>query len=532
MRFSSTLTAFGLSFLSQDALASSLSAKSAIDMPGPKRRTVKDVEETNMAPETRIIGGSLAPSGQFPWFAASTGNYFCGASLIHKDILLTAAHCADVFRVGSGVYVGANSRDSSSGGAHYRTIVSMKRHEDYDDTTIQNDYLLLKLSSAVPNTPVRLNAQDSFPPSGEVLTTMGFGLTSEGGSVSYSLREVDLVAIDHNVCAAQYKGVLGLDNATPLTIPEDIMMCAGVRGGGKSSCNGDSGGPLVTASGVQVGIVSFGVGCAQENFSGVYARVSGVIEWINESVCDMSDDPPEECSSEGPALLPTPGTAGIRVHFGYDYWVKETLWTLSQGDNILFYGPDYEPGPYQVWNTSFVEVPAGYYTFTVYDSACDGLASSLGNGFFKILLIDGEKEILLAGGDHLFGCSESVDFVVPGTVASYLASECKDGEGTIVDVSDSESKTCNWLADNMDTYDYLCDWQEVSFACPVTCGSCTTIRELPCEDQLGTVQMDATIGEQDCIWLSNNMERYGFVCDRTELAFHCPVTCGTGECWV
>jgi trypsin len=42
---------------------------------------------------------------------------------------------------------------------------------------------------------------------------------------------------------------------------------------------GDSGGPLLV-EGVQVGVTSFGRGCADPRYAGVYARVSRYVDWI------------------------------------------------------------------------------------------------------------------------------------------------------------------------------------------------------------------------------------------------------------
>jgi trypsin len=54
------------------------------------------------------------------------------------------------------------------------------------------------------------------------------------------------------------------------------MMCA--RDTDKDSCQGDSGGPLYDSeNNVLVGVVSFGIGCADSNYPGVYARVSSQV---------------------------------------------------------------------------------------------------------------------------------------------------------------------------------------------------------------------------------------------------------------
>ena len=59
------------------------------------------------------------------------------------------------------------------------------------------------------------------------------------------------------------------------------MICAGLTEGGKDSCQGDSGGPMVDSEGRQVGVVSWGYGCAYPGYPGVYAEVSAFIDFIN-----------------------------------------------------------------------------------------------------------------------------------------------------------------------------------------------------------------------------------------------------------
>ena len=61
-------------------------------------------------------------------------------------------------------------------------------------------------------------------------------------------------------------------------------MCAGK--GGRDTCNGDSGGPLLAdqlgGGWAVVGITSFGVDCAREDFPGVYTRVDQYLPWIRQ----------------------------------------------------------------------------------------------------------------------------------------------------------------------------------------------------------------------------------------------------------
>ncbi|CAF4356403.1 unnamed protein product, partial [Adineta steineri] len=70
-----------------------------------------------------------------------------------------------------------------------------------------------------------------------------------------------------------------------------FQFCAGVVGGGKDTCQGDSGGPLMRFEPTQkrwvlAGITSFGLGCADPRYSGVYTRVSAYRDWLRSVVSD------------------------------------------------------------------------------------------------------------------------------------------------------------------------------------------------------------------------------------------------------
>ena len=61
------------------------------------------------------------------------------------------------------------------------------------------------------------------------------------------------------------------------------MYCAGVTGGGKDACQGDSGGPTKYNNKL-VGATSWGIGCAQAKYPGVYADVAVYRNWIDSQM--------------------------------------------------------------------------------------------------------------------------------------------------------------------------------------------------------------------------------------------------------
>jgi trypsin len=236
--------------------------------------------------ESRIIGGNDAP--EYPFFVQGGG---CGGSLVWDDIVLTAAHCQGI-PFNGGVLVGPYILNTLSSDAEYIDVQRQVQHPSYDSISHVYDFMLVKLGNPVTNPnlkPIVMNSLQENPMSNDVLTVIGFGTTVVGGTLSNRLQEVNVNYIDYETCNNLYEG----------GIVDSVMFCAGVSGGGKDSCQGDSGGPIFDHEGTQVGVVSFGVGCGQKAYPGVYSRVSGAKDWIDATICELSSTPPASCGQPG-----------------------------------------------------------------------------------------------------------------------------------------------------------------------------------------------------------------------------------------
>ena len=232
-----------------------------------------------------IVGGyEVSPKYKYPWMADlyyNVGGHFCGGSLINSTWVLTAAHCSTGMNPTS-VRIQVHRHDlgesAASEGGIVRQVSKIIIHERYNPININNDIALWELTEPITGIDMpELDSTGSFSAVGTMTTVIGWGATREGGFGSDILMGVDVPIISNTKCNQQY----GAGSIT------DAMICAGYDEGGKDACQGDTGGPLFVESGnrvIQVGIVSWGQGCARADYAGVYARVSALHSFIEDTI--------------------------------------------------------------------------------------------------------------------------------------------------------------------------------------------------------------------------------------------------------
>ncbi|XP_037818866.1 trypsin-3-like [Lucilia sericata] len=199
--------------------------------------------------------------------------HICGGSIINEHTILTAAHCIhnlspDNLRV----HVGDKSLAVKQGDVYNVEAIYFNKNwtsDNYDyDVGLIKILGSFKLGPQVQ--PIKLVGPKARIRDGTIATVIGWGFTDlNNPTISDTLMVAHVPIVKQCTCSRQ----IGSGRITRR------MICAGYKYGGIDTCKYDSGGPMVI-NGKQVGIVSWGIGCAEPNKPGIYARVTELLPWV------------------------------------------------------------------------------------------------------------------------------------------------------------------------------------------------------------------------------------------------------------
>jgi serine protease len=267
---------------------------------------------TTSGDENDIVGGKESTPGAWPGTVALYAEWggdeiqICGGALIADEWVLTAAHCIIPDAPIKNVIIDRHDLTTTVGESI--AVKKATRHPAYNSSTHNNDLAILQLASKAHGAPTKLlgSQQASTLADGSTVTVVGWGNTSESGSSSSVLREVDVPVIGTAACQA----------FPHYDIVNDNQICAGFTTGGKDSCQGDSGGPLFFKIGTEIyhaGLTSWGVGCARPNAPGVYTRTSTYVNWIFKTTGGAAGEAPpaSDGGTDGGAFTPFKQTGSV-----------------------------------------------------------------------------------------------------------------------------------------------------------------------------------------------------------------------------
>ncbi|KMY94550.1 ovochymase-2 [Drosophila simulans] len=223
----------------------------------------------------KILGSNASPLyAQYIAGIFNTTYFLCGGTIIHKDFVLTAAHCnnAQTLSVRLGAYNIQRPTDEIR-------VIETIPHPEYTNSTYVNDIALLKLERSVKFNiniqPICIYLDATLGKQIRYYNAFGWGKTKNAAQ-SDILQSVFLNRTNPMIC----QNHLGL-------IPDAKQICATSEEG--DTCAGDSGGPLIAKINyqsrnfdTQFGIISYGSN--ECDGLGLYIDVLQYSGWIANTV--------------------------------------------------------------------------------------------------------------------------------------------------------------------------------------------------------------------------------------------------------
>jgi secreted trypsin-like serine protease len=343
-----------MTFSPQWAFAATLAAALALPALAPIAHAGDGpaIDDDNL----RIVGGDVVTNPKaWPWQVALTTERgsLCGGSVISERWVLTAAHCVTDKKNGQALPA---SELTIIEGVQDLTRPEQRKLKvkrvvlkDYRPGVFENDIALLELADPATSTPVPLArpSDSALEATARPAVVTGWGLLQDAEMdeekkqwvhrvtrqplpreqvVDTKLHQVEVPLLDWQTCREVYNAIKQkVPNLSIGTIAAGNI-CAGFPEGKKDACHGDSGGPLVARTAdnlyVQVGVVSWGIGCAVAGVPGVYTRVSAFESWVREQTAIQQDKPSTESQQAVDNAFGAENPAGLKVDFAQGTQVR------------------------------------------------------------------------------------------------------------------------------------------------------------------------------------------------------------------
>lgn len=215
------------------------------------------------AAPTPVVGGTRAAQGEFPFMVRLSMG--CGGALYTQQIVLTAAHCVNGSGNNTSITATAGVVDLQSSSAIKVKSTKVLQAPGYNGKG--KDWALIKLAAPVNQPTLKIATTTAY--NNGNFTIAGWGAAREGGAQQRYLLKATVPFVSDATCQQAYGSDL---------VPGDEICAGFVQQGGVDTCQGDSGGPMFrkddSGAFIQVGIVSWGQGCAEPGYPGVYSEVS------------------------------------------------------------------------------------------------------------------------------------------------------------------------------------------------------------------------------------------------------------------